>query len=267
MIDSIKNLFSQDVWWSHLLLISVFFLIAWIIHLLAWRIAGRLVRLSRFANDGQRPSASRMQTMRSIIANTISLVVILIAVILALGQFVTAATLIWVVGLFSAAFGLGARPLISDYLTGLSFIFDDTFAVGDKVEMLSVEGVVEKVNLRTTQLRAPSGELLTIPNGEIRLIRNYSRGRFSIVEVVIKLRTADLARALPLLEDLAQEAMAYLPNLLEPWRVMGEDTAVGQQVELMLRAKAKFGKAAEMRPRLTALVHERLGEAGIELAG
>jgi small conductance mechanosensitive channel len=174
-------------------------------------------------------------------------------------------------GLFAAGFGLGARPLISDFLTGISFIFEDTFDVGEKVEFLGVgggtiEGVIERINLRTTMIRAPSGELYTIPNGEIRAIRNFSRGRFSTTDITLTLPASGLNEAIPLLEALGVEAVALLPNLLEPWQVISATGIVGQQAELQLVVKTRFGKAAEMRPRLLALVQERLTEAGIQLS-
>jgi hypothetical protein len=65
---------------------------------------------------------------------------------------------------------------------------------------------------------------------------------------------------------LGQEAVHVLPNLLEPWQVISEHGEIGQQIELTLLAKARFGQAAELRPRLLALVQERLAEAGIALA-
>ena len=70
----------------------------------------------------------------------------------------------WLVGLLSAGIGLSARPLISDLLAGVTFMFEDTFAVGEKVEVLGVHGVVETVDLRATWIRAPSGELQVVPN-------------------------------------------------------------------------------------------------------
>jgi small conductance mechanosensitive channel len=169
------------------------------------------------------------------------------------------------VGLFAAAFGLGARPLVSDFLTGVGFLFEDTFDVGEKVDILGNEGVVETVNLRTTTLRAPSGELFVVPNGEIRIVRNFSRGRFSPATVSVKLNSEDLSRALSLLEELSKEALLILPNLLEPWQIISQSGSIGQQTELTLVAKAKYAMGAEMRPRLLALVHERLNEAGVHL--
>jgi small-conductance mechanosensitive channel len=133
------------------------------------------------------------------------------------------------------------------------------------VEMLGVEGVVEEVNLRTTWIRAPTGELYIVPNGEVRVVRNFSRGRFSTANIKLKIAAADLNRALPLLQELGKEAVALLPNLLEPWQVISESGVIGQQTELTLLANARFGQAAEIRPRLLALVQERLTEAGISL--
>jgi small conductance mechanosensitive channel len=169
------------------------------------------------------------------------------------------------VGLFSAAFGLGARPVISDILVGISFLFEDTFAVGEKVEILGMEGVIESINLRTTWMRSPTGELYTIPNGEIRTVRNFSRGRFSVTSVTFSIPAEALENTLEILTSLGQEAMLRLPNLLEPWQVLSESGTLGPHTELTILAKARFGKAAEMRPRLLALIHENLNEAGIHL--
>jgi small-conductance mechanosensitive channel len=264
--DWLSELFTTEAWWGNLVYIAIYYLAAWIIHLLARVIARRLVRLSRLTPKGRGLRPERRETLRAMLANVISFFAFAAATAASVGRFVTLDTLVWVVGLFSAAFGLSARPLISDVLAGIGLIFEDTFAVGEKVEMLSLEGIVEAVNLRTTLLRAPTGELYVVPNGEIRVVRNFSRGHFSIVKVTLKIATADLNHALQILEDLGNEAVALLPNLLEPWQVLSESGLIGQQTELTLLAKARFGQAAEMRPRLLALVQERLAEHGIELA-
>ncbi len=265
MVEQILAVWTTPAWWSYLLRAAVLFLLAWLVYRFSWPLADRLLRVGRLSKQGRQMRPERYQTLRSLFASAITVLAFITAVILTLSQFVDAETLIWIVGLFSAAFGLGARPLISDFLTGISFLFEDPFDVGDKVEMLAVEGVVEKVNLRTTMLRAPSGELLVVPNGEIRLVRNYSRGLFSPATITLKLAAIDLPQALPLLETLGKEAVVLLPNLLEPWRVISESGEMGQQTELTLLAKARFGMGAEMRPRLLALVHEHLHEAGIQL--
>lgn len=263
----LQKFFALDNWWSYMLRITMYFLIAWVVHRLAGRATRRVVRANRFAPQGLRLREERQNTLNTLIASFVSFLAFTIAILFTLSLFVNTDTLVWMVGLFSAAFGLGARPLISDFLTGIGFLFENIFDVGEKVEMLGVEGVVEKVNLRTTHLRSPTGELYVMPNGEIRVVRNFSRGRFSLVKITIRLHGNDVSEALAALEQLSSEAVILLPNLLEPWRVISESGTIGQQTELSLIAKARFGKAAEMQPRLLALVQEHLEEAGVELTG
>lgn len=226
-------------------------------------LASRLVRLAVRSRAGTCWRVERQATLRSLYASTLTVLAFAGAFLVSLGQFVTLDTLVWMVGLFSAAFGLAARPMISDLMAGISFLFEDAFSVGEKVEMLDKEGIVEAINLRATWLRSPTGELYVVPNGDIRLVRNFSRGHFSPADVRLHVPATDLNRAFDLLRDLGNEAVFLLPNLLEPWQVISEEGTIGQQVQLTVLAKAKFGKAAEMRPRLLALVHARLADAGI----
>lgn len=241
---------------------------AMLVAFLLRRLGRWLVKLGRLAPKSRKPSLERQKTLQSLISSAINLVVIILAVIAIMGLFVDPTTIAWVMGLFSAAFGFGARLIIGDYLSGLSFLFEDTFAVGEKIEITGVrpiEGVVEAINLRTTALRSPSGELYIVPNGEIRAVRNFSRGKFSIANITLKIQATDLSTARATLESLGDEAVTLLPNLIEPWKVTNLEGMIGQYTELTLIAKARFGKAAEMRPHLLALVQERLLEQNIQL--
>ena len=257
--------------WGKFLLIAIFYLLAWVFHRLSSRFADYLIGISRFRRHGPKLRTERMETLHGLTSSGLTFLGFALATFFTLLLFVNGDTLIWMIGLFSAAFGLGARPFLSDFLTGIAFLFEDTFDVGEKVEFISsfgnIEGVVEAVNLRTTVIRAPSGEQLTVPNGEIRLIRNYSRGRFSVADIKIKIAAEHVQETIDLLTNLAPDAVTLLPNLLEPWKVISESGEMGQNVELTVVAKARFGKAAEMRPRLLGLVQERMDEAGLALAG
>ena len=258
--------FLQISWLKQLILIILFYLVAWIVSIIFRRIVRWVMQAGRMADKQNHLRPERRKTLESLWCNVINFLTFVVASLASLSLFVELNTLVWVVGLFSAAFGLGARPLISDYLTGIGFIFEDAFAVGEKVEILEMEGVVEVINLRNTWMRSPGGELFMIPNGEIRVVRNFSRGKFSSVYITIKIAAEDFGRTLHLLEELAEDAVISLPNLLEPWQVISKEGVIGQYTELNLLAKARFGKAAEMRPRLLALVQERMKEAEIELA-
>jgi small-conductance mechanosensitive channel len=256
------------LWANKFVHILLYFLFARLLSLISHKIATRLMNKDEEKQSRRQSNIKRQNTIQSLIASAISLVAFLTAALLSVGLFVKTDTLVWMVGLFSAAFGLGARPLISDYLSGIGFIFEDTFSVGEKVEIQGVtpvEGVIEAISLRTTLLRAKSGELFVVPNGEIRMIRNFSRGKFSLATIKLKINSDDLSKALDQLEELGSEAVELLPNLLEQWMLLSETGVIGHETELTVIAKAKFGMASEMRPRLLTLIQERFGEENIPL--
>ena len=270
MADLWAALTALAIPWNKIGWILLAYALAFTLVRLSAGLARRILRLNRFAGRNNRLSQQRQETLQGLLAGSLSFTVILIATVASLSLFVDADTIVWMIGLFSAAFGLGARPLVSDFLSGLSFIFEDTFDVGEKVQLQGlpggeVEGVVERVFLRTTLIQAVSGEPLIVPNGEIRIVRNFSRGRHSMANVHIRLDAHDLPAAITLLDSLREEALSILPNLLEPWQVISETGELGQQTTLTIIAKARFGKAAEMRPRLLTFVQERLTDAGIQL--
>lgn len=254
-----------EVLHDYIIPIGFIYLVALVVHLMGRRITGRIMRLSGLAPELIRPHEKRQRTLLDLLSSTISITAFVLATLFALGRFVDTTTLIWIIGLFGAGFGFGARPLISDFLTGVSFIFEDLFDVGEKVELLQVEGVIEKINLRTVFLRAPTGELYVIPNGEIRVVRNFSRGHFSMANITLKVETPDLARAVALLRELGEQAAIDIPEVIEPWMVINESGTVGQQVELKLVVKTDFGTAADLRPRLLDVVREKMADEQIEL--
>jgi small conductance mechanosensitive channel len=248
--------------------ILFYFVLAGLIASSSKFLARQTMTIGRLVIRKRRPSLERQTTWRSLVSNAIRLVIFLIAILASLRLFIEPNTIAWIVGLFSAAFGLGAHSLIRDYLAGLSYIFEDTFTIGEKIELpglTKVGGVIEAINLRSTSIRAPSGELYVVPNGEVRIVRNFSRGKFSLTKITLKISTQDLGNVLAILEELGKEAVILLPNLIEYWQIISPEGVIGQCTELSLIAKARFGKAAEMRPRLLNLVQERLTEAGVEL--
>ena len=256
--------------WDPIYKIVLYLLAAWLVNLLAGLLSRFIIGISMVAAGKAKNNSERRSTLEGLLASILRFGAFMVAFIASVGLFLEANDVVWVVGLFSAAFGLGARPLISDLLAGLTFIFKDTFAVGEKVEfsgalgMSGIQGVVEKVSMQATHLRAPTGELYLIPNGELRTVRNFSRGRFSLVRVSFHVSASDLSKTLVILGELKSEAVIRLPNLLEPWQVISEEGVMGETTQLTIIAKSRLGQAAEMRPRMLAFIQERLEEEHIQ---
>jgi small-conductance mechanosensitive channel len=95
---------------------------------------------------------------------------------MALGEFgFDLGPLIASAGIVGVALGLGAQTLVRDVLSGIFMLIEDQYGVGDTVEVLEIEGVVEKVGLRVTTVRDGQGTLWYLRNGEILKVGNQSQ--------------------------------------------------------------------------------------------
>lgn len=270
MQEPIYSLLSQSLTILFLLLLILFyFFIAYIASQFSHAIARLLLQATRFAPLPGRPSSSRAHMVEGLVANIITFLAFLIALLSSLSLFVQPDTLVWMVGLFSAAFGIGAKDVVADLLAGIGFLFKNTFTIGEKVEFGdgtgAIQGTVEEVNLRNTLLRAPTGELYTLPNSGIRVIRNFSRSTFSSATVKFYVDSDDLVRAIDVLTALSHEAPLLLDDLLEPWEIITTAETVGSKTQLTILAKATFSKAATLRLQLMNLIYERLQAAEMAL--
>ena len=204
-------------------------------------------------------SLARQTTLRSLLSHAVTFIIGVLTLAFILAQFTGAAALLTFLGLFSAGLGLGARPLVSDYLTGFTLIFEDQFSVGEKVEVAGVQGYVESVSLRTSHIRADTGELYIIPNGDVRNIRNFSRASFSPATVTVTIPSEELPTVLARLHRVADQVAVMFPDLVEPPKVLSERGVVGPTTDLTLVVKAPFGHGPATRTRILELLHAELG--------
>lgn len=250
---------------SYLLRILIVIVITWLAAKAASWLAVRMLMV-RVPSTLRAVDERRRFTLQSLVGGAVTGGVYIIGFITALLVLnVQPGLILTTLGLFSAGLGIGARPVISDYLAGIILIFEDLFSVGDKVEMIEVIGLVEAVNLRTTLIRSTTGELYIVPNGDVRVVRNLSRGLFSVATVKVTVASSDLSKALEVLEQMANIAQAQIPDLIERPEFVSEEGLISAHVELTLAAKASYGRGARVRTRLMAWVIDALNEAGVQI--
>jgi small conductance mechanosensitive channel len=259
MLTIIDDLFPASGTFSYFLLRGALtFLIAAITaRFLSWSI-WRIV-LSQAVITHHKLSERRQTTLRSLLCSLMDGLAVIITIVLVLGMFVQPAVLITGLGLFSAGLGFGARPYVSDFLGGVVLLFEDQFVIGDKVEMgdRNVIGTVEQVSLRTTRIRGDMGELWIVPNGDVRTIRNFTRGSFSSANIRLTVPTAKLSETLIILLDLITEPGE---DVLERPEIISEEGEIGATTTLLLRVKARHGTAPKVRRQLLARIQAELSE-------
>lgn len=126
-------------------------------------------------------------------------------------------------GILGLGLSLASQNLIKDAINGFIIIWDDRYAVGDIVDIGTVSGLVENINLRITQLRDAEGRLITVPNSAVDIVANRS-SQWSRADINIPVAyQTDIDRALEVIEDIAkdltqdpqwQERIWEFPNIL-----------------------------------------------------
>lgn len=173
-------------------------------------------------------------------------------------------------GLVGIVVGFGAQNLINDIVCGFFILFENYYLVGDyieagKAEERSVEGMVEAIELRTTHIRHPDGQLQIVRNGEIGSIINYSKQYiYAKVDVPIP-HHCNLDQVYRLIEDVGQQLKAECPDVLEATMVEGLENIGEHNLVLRTLTKVKPGKHLHIQRLLRKQLKHSFDRAEIDM--
>jgi small conductance mechanosensitive channel len=179
------------------------------------------------ARSGSARAGARVATMSGVVANVWRFFVFVVAGAIVLGLFgINLTPLLASATIIGATLGFGAQQIVRDYFSGLIMTVEDQYNVGDSVTVGGVTGVVEDVTMRLTRLRADDGTVYVVPNGDIRMLANLSRGwARAVVDVPMPGASAsDLERVRATLEEAARRVASrpqFAAHCTEPPSLVG----------------------------------------------
>src|SRR5205085_1246118 len=190
-----------------------------------------------------------------------------VAVLLVLGQFgVDLGPLIAGAGIVGVALGFGAQSMVRDFLSGFFILLENQFTVGDAVGLatdiggLKPSGRVEALTLRTTAVRGEDGTLYVIPNGNLHVVANRSRGQARVTVEVRIPHGEDLEEVRRLLDSLCSELRAddrIASRLFSGPDVAGVDQVSGDTVLLRMTAETSPSRAEELKREIEVRIEQR----------
>jgi moderate conductance mechanosensitive channel len=215
----------------------------------------------------------RTATVTHAIVNVSYIVIWSIAILTVLDQFgVNLAPFIAGAGIAGVALGFGAQSVVRDWLAGLFIVLERQFDVGDTIDAHTVAGViagkVEALTLRVTSLRAFDGTLHVIPNGNMQVVSNKTRGwARAIVDVRINYdEDVDRVRgALGEVFDELRDTRALGADLMSGPEVLGVDQLSDYAVVVRIVAETQPGRRYNVERRLREAITTRLAELGIRV--
>jgi len=221
-------------------------------------------------DDDERRRRARLHTLLPVLRNFAFFIVLVMASLSALAAMgLQIGPLLAGAGVVGIAVGFGAQTLVRDIISGIFFLFDDAFRVGEYIESGGIRGTVESFSLRSVKLRHLNGQLHTVPFGDLKAITNYSRDW--VVEILQLIVTYDTD--LDLFEDVVAAVSAELladpaigPEMIEPLRSLGVQAMVDMGIQIGLMFKTRPGRQFAVRSAVFSRIKLAFAARGIRIA-
>jgi small conductance mechanosensitive channel len=155
-------------------------------------------------------------TVISFVSSLVFGLVVLVSFIAAISHLgFNTSSLVAIVGAAGLAIGLALQGSLSNFASGILLISFKPFKAGDFVEVAGTAGVVEEVQIFSTQLKTPDNKTVIIPNGGITSgnIVNYSSKPTRRIDLVIGVGySADLKQTKTILTDIVNRQELVLKD-------------------------------------------------------
>jgi small-conductance mechanosensitive channel len=225
---------------------------------------------AELGDEGGVASSSRLATLLPLFRGAILAVVVVTVLLMALLELgINVSPLFAGAGVIGLAVGFGAQTLVRDIFSGAFFLIDDAFRKGEYIDIGDVKGTVEKISVRSFQLRHHLGALNTIPFGEIKVLTNYSRD-WVIMKLPLRVTyDTDVEKVRKLIKNLGVQLLddpIIGENFIQPLKSQGviemQDSAMIIRVKFM----TKPGDQWLVRKRVYEDIRDLFAREGIRFA-
>ena len=213
---------------------------------------------------------ARLRTLLPILRNVLMVVVMTVAAMMVLSALgVEIGPLIAGAGVVGVAVGFGAQTVVKDVISGVFYLLDDAFRIGEYIQSGSYKGTVESFSLRSVKLRHHRGPLFTVPFGELGAVQNMSRD-WVIDKMIIGITyDSNLDTAKKLIKQIGKDLAAdpeFKPHILEPLKMQGVEQFGDYAIQIRMKMMTKPGEQFAIKRKALALIKKAFDANGIKFA-
>jgi moderate conductance mechanosensitive channel len=216
------------------------------------------------------PIASRLQTMLPLLRFFILGTILVLAILVALSELgINTTSLVAGASIFGLAISFGSQALVRDIVSGIFFMSDDAFRVGEYIDTGRLKGTVEGMSIRSIRLRHQNGQIHVIPFGQIQYVTNFSRD-WAIVKFNLRLmHGADLEKVRKTIKQVGLEMMEdpeIAPELIAPLKLQGVADIDPSAIIVRLKFTARPIQPTFVYRKALQRLYNRFQEKGIAFA-
>lgn len=247
-----------------LIKIAVIFIVIYILTKITNKIINKTIKSRK--NYNLLVDNKRANTIVNILKRSIKYFLIFIGIVMSLDLFnINTRSIIATAGIGGLAIGFGAQSLVKDIITGFFILLEDQYSVGELISIEGYEGIVEDLGIRTTKLRAFSGELHIIPNGNVQIVTNKTRGAMRALVTISVAYEENLNKVIKILEDVCEKIKQTNTSIVEGPTVVGVANLGNYSVDINVVAKTEPMAQWAVEREIRKLSKEALENAGIEI--
>ena len=212
----------------------------------------------------------RLNTLLPILKNFMFAILLTATVLMALDAMgIQIGPLLAGAGVIGIAVGFGAQTLVKDVISGIFYLLDDAFRVGEYIQASNYKGTVESFSLRSVKLRHHRGPLTTVPFGSLGAVQNMSRD-WVIDKITVGVTyDTDLDKVKKLVKEIGKELAEdpeFAPHILEPLKMQGVEALSDYAIQIRMKMMTKPGEQFVIRRRAYALLKKAFEANGIKFA-
>ena len=221
-------------------------------------------------DSGPPPIASRLQTMLPVLRIFMLITIATAAILIALSDLgLNTTSLIAGASIFGLAISFGSQSLVHDIVSGIFFMADDAFRIGEYIDTGKAKGTVEGMSVRSLRLRHQNGQIHVIPFGQIQQVTNFSRD-WTTVKFNLRLQhNTDIEKVRKTVKQIGAEMMEdpeLAAELFQPLKLQGVTEIDPQGLVVRLKFTARPGQPTLLQREALKRITMRFREKGIEFA-
>lgn len=215
-------------------------------------------------------TATRLGTLIPLLRVTVAIVLAVVAVLIALENIgVNVTPLLAGASVLGLAVSFGSQALVKDIVSGIFYLTDDAFRVGENIDCEKARGTVESFTLRSVRLRNQNGQIHTIPFGELGHVTNFSRDWAAADFNLRFARDTDLNKLRAATDKISADIMdvpELKEMLLEPLRMQGIAEVADNALVVRFKFVAHPGSPGKVQNEAVTRMLRSFPELGIEFA-
>jgi small-conductance mechanosensitive channel len=170
---------------------------------------------------------------------------------------------------FGLAISFGSQALVRDVVSGIFYLTDDAFRVGEYIDCGKAKGTVEGFTLRSIKLRHQNGQVHTIPFGQLGQVTNFSRD-WTIVKFNLRFaRSTDVEKLRKIVKRVGLEMMQepeFKDEFLQPLKLQGVADILDNALLMRFKFTVRPNVPTYIQREALKRLYPALQAAGIEFA-